>query len=151
MMRPKVAIATDHRGVSLKNALAEYLKKKNFNVIDCGAFSEESCDYPDFIFAAAEKVAQKECHRAIGICYTGIGSTIAANKVKGVRAALCQNIEQARLARSHNDANMLILGAGFLPQDIVFLLVDAWLDTPFEKGRHEIRVNKIKAYEEKHH
>ncbi|HRY85949.1 MAG TPA: RpiB/LacA/LacB family sugar-phosphate isomerase, partial [Candidatus Omnitrophota bacterium] len=95
MVKPKIAIATDHRGVQLKSALIDYLKKKNFEVIDCGAFSDESCDYPDFIFAAAEKVAKKECHRAIGICYTGIGSAIAANKVAGIRAALCQNIEQA--------------------------------------------------------
>jgi ribose 5-phosphate isomerase B len=151
MMKPKIAIATDHRGVQLKNALIDFLKNKNFDVIDCGAFTDESCDYPDFIFAAAEKVASKECQRAIGICYTGIGSTIAANKVDGVRAALCQNIEQARLSRGHNDANMLILGAGFLPQDIILPLVDTWLNTPFERGRHEVRVNKIKAYEKKHH
>jgi ribose 5-phosphate isomerase B len=151
MMKPKIAIATDHRGIQLKNALIDFLKNKNFEVIDCGAFTDESCDYPDFIFAAAEKVANKECHRAIGICYTGIGSAIAANKVVGVRAALCSNIEQARLSRGHNDSNMLILGAGFLPQDIIFPLVDTWLNTPFERGRHEVRVNKIKAYEKKYH
>ncbi len=150
MVKPKIAIATDHRGVQLKNLLIDYLKNKNFDVVDCGAFSDESCDYPDFIFAAAEKVAKKECHRAIGICYTGIGSAIAANKVAGIRAALCQNIEQARLSRCHNDSNMLILGAGFLPQDIIFPLVDTWLNTPFERGRHEVRVNKIRAYEQKH-
>lgn len=150
MMKPKIAIASDHRGVKMKQALTDYLKSKNFDVIDCGAFSEESCDYPDFIFEAAEKVAKKECHRAIGICYTGIGSAIAANKVCGVRAALCQNIEQARLSRGHNDSNMLILGAGFLPQDMLYPLVDTWLNTPFERGRHEVRVNKIRAYEQKH-
>lgn len=149
MVKPKIAIATDHRGVNMKKAIIEHLKSKNFEVIDCGAFSEVSCDYPDFIFAAAEKVARKECHRAIGICYTGIGSAIAANKVRGVRAALCQNIEQARLSRGHNDANMLILGSGFLPQDMLFPLIDTWLNTAFERGRHEVRINKIKAYEEK--
>ncbi len=151
MVKPKIAIACDHRGVKMKNALIQHLKSKNFEVVDCGSFSEESCDYPDFIIAAAEKVAKKECHRAIGICYTGIGSAIAANKVHGVRAALCHNIEEARLSRGHNDSNMLILGAGFLPQDIVFPLLDTWLNTPFERGRHEVRVNKIKAYEQKHH
>jgi ribose 5-phosphate isomerase B len=150
MMKPKIAIATDHRGIQLKTALIDFLKNKNFEVIDCGTFTEESCDYPDFIFAAAEKVANKECHRGIGICYTGIGSAIAANKVCGIRAALCSNIEQARLSRCHNDSNMLILGAGFLSQDIIFPLVDTWLNTPFERGRHEVRVNKIKAYEKKH-
>ena len=151
MVKPKIAIACDHRGFSTKYALIEYLKNKNFEVIDCGTDSEESCDYPDFIFKAAEKVAQKECHRAIGICYTGIGSAIAANKVHGIRAALAQNIEQARLSRAHNDSNMLILGAGFLPQDMLFPLVDAWLNTPFDRGRHEIRIEKIKSYERKHH
>ena len=150
MMKPKIAIATDHRGLQLKKALIDLLTNKNFNVIDCGTFTEESCDYPDFIFEAAEKVASKDCHRAIGICYTGIGSAIAANKVDGVRAALCQNIEQARLSRCHNDSNMLILGAGFLPQDIIFPLVDTWLNTPFERGRHEVRVNIIRAYEQMH-
>ncbi len=151
MVKPKVALASDHRGVQMKNALIEHLKNKNFDVVDCGSFTEDSCDYPDFIIAAAEKVAKKECHRAIGICYTGIGSAIAANKVHGIRAALCQNIEQARLSRGHNDSNMLILGAGFLPQGMLFPLVDTWLNTPFERGRHEVRVNKIKAYEQKHH
>ena len=125
-MKPKIAIAADHRGIHLKSTLIDFLKNKNFDVLDCGAFTDESCDYPDFIFTAAEKVASKECHRAIGICYTGIGSTIAANKVDGVRAALCQNIEQARLSRGHNDSNMLILGAGFIPQDIILPLVDTW-------------------------
>ena len=151
MVKPKVALASVHRGVQMKNALIEHLKNKNFDVVDCGSLTEDSCDYPDFIIAAAEKVAKKECHRAIGICYTGIGSAIAANKVHGIRAALCQNIEQARLSRGHNDSNMLILGAGFLPQGMLFPLVDTWLNTPFERGRHEVRVNKIKAYEQKHH
>ena len=151
MVKPKIAIACDHRGVQMKNALIQYLKKKNFDVMDCGTYSEDSCDYPDFIIEAAEKVSKKECHRAIGICYTGIGSAIVANKVRGIRAALCYNIEQARLSRGHNDSNMLILGAGFLPQDVLFPLVDTWLNTPFERGRHEVRVNKIKSYEQKHH
>lgn len=151
MVKPRIAIACDHRGLQMKNALIDFLQKKNFEVVNCGTDSEESCDYPDFIFQAAEKVAKKECHRAIGICYTGIGSAIAANKVHGVRAALAQNIEQARLSRAHNDSNMLILGAGFLPQDILFPLVDSWLNTPFDRGRHEIRVKKIKSYEQGHH
>ena len=151
MVKPKIAIACDHRGFSMKNALIQYLKNKNFDVIDCGTDSEDSCDYPDYVFKAAEKVEKKECHRAIAICYTGIGSAIAANKVHSVRAALVQNIEQARLSRAHNDSNMLILGAGFLPPDMLFPLVEAWLNTPFDRGRHEIRVNKIRAYEQKHH
>ncbi|OQA57577.1 MAG: putative sugar phosphate isomerase YwlF [Candidatus Omnitrophica bacterium ADurb.Bin277] len=151
MLKPKIALACDHRGLQMKNALIDFLKNKKFEVIDCGTKSEDSCDYPDFMFQAAEKVAKKECHRAIGICYTGIGSAIAANKVRGVRAALVQNIEQARLSRAHNDSNMLILGAGFLPQEILFPLVDAWLKTPFDRGRHEIRVEKIRNYEKGNH
>jgi len=150
-MRPKIAIACDHRGLQMKNALISHLQKKNFNVVDCGTNSEDSCDYPDFMFKAAEMVSKKECLRAIGICYTGIGSAIAANKVLGVRAALAQNIEQARLSRAHNDSNMLILGAGFLPQELLFPLVDAWLNTSFDRGRHEIRVGKIRSYEQQHH
>ena len=151
MVKPKIAIACDHRGFKMKQALSEFLTKKNFELIDCGTTSEDSCDYPDYMFEAAEMVAKKTCHRAIGICYTGIGSAIAANKVHGVRAALASTIEQARLSRAHNDSNMLILGAGFLPQDILFPLVDAWLNTPFERGRHDVRVKKIISYEEEHH
>lgn len=145
----KVALACDHRGFEAKNKVAEFLKQKGYEVTDCGAFSGDSSDYPDFMFPAAEKVASGEAQFAIGICYTGIGSAIAANKVKGVRAALVHSVEEAGLSRAHNDANMLILGSGFLDANLVIPIIDKWLNTPFEGGRHEQRVNKIRTYEQK--
>ncbi len=145
----KIALACDHRGFEAKSNAAEFLKQKNYEVVDCGAFNVSSSDYPDFMFSAAEKVSQGECRFAVGICYTGIGSAIAANKVKGVRAALVHSVEEAQLSRAHNDANMLILGAGFLDSNSLLLIIDKWLNTPFEGGRHEQRVNKIKSYEQK--
>ncbi len=145
----RVALAADHRGYELKERIAAFLKQKKYEVEDCGTYSMESTDYPDYMIKAAEMVQKGSCARAIGICYTGIGSTIAANKVRGVRAALVKSIEEAKLSRAHNDANMLILGAGFLEPGIVFSLVETWLQTPFEGGRHEQRVRKIKDYEQK--
>ncbi len=149
-MKEKIALACDHRGYGFKGKIMKALNAKGYETVDCGTFSEESCDYPDYILAAAEKVQKGECAKAIGICYTGIGSSIAANKVRGVRAALCKNIDEARLSRQHNDANMLILGSGFLDPAILIPLVETWLMTSFEGGRHECRVRKIRDYEEKH-
>lgn len=150
MSEIKVALACDHRGFEAKSKVADFLKQKGYQVSDCGAYNGESSDYPDFMFPAAEKVAKGECRFAIGICYTGIGSAIAANKVKGVRAALVHNVKEAELSRAHNDANMLILGSGFLDSSLVLSIIDKWLNTPFEGGRHEQRVSKIKSYEQKH-
>ncbi|MDD5217250.1 MAG: ribose 5-phosphate isomerase B [Candidatus Omnitrophica bacterium] len=147
-MSQKIALACDHRGFKIKEQLKTYLPSKGFQVVDCGAFSETSVDYPDFIFAAAEKVSRGDCFRAIGICYSGIGSSIVANKVKGIRAALCQHVKEAELSRLHNDSNMLILGSAFVKEDVLIPLVETWLKTPFEGGRHENRVNKIKTYEQ---
>ena len=150
-MKPekKIAFACDHRGFPLKNKILDILGQKQYEVLDCGTDWEESCDYPDFIFAAAEKVGRGECARGIGVCFTGIGSTIAANKVPGVHAALVHSVKEAELSRAHNDSNMLIFGAGFLkPADLAPILA-AWLRTSFEGGRHEKRVNKIKDYERK--
>ena len=146
-----IALACDHRGFEMKKRIASFLEKKGYQVTDCGADSEESSDYPDFILAAAEKISQGICGRGIGICHSGIGSAIAANKVRDVRAALCQSVEEARLSRLHNDSNMLILGSGFIKPEILLSLVEIWLTTPFEGGRHERRVNKIKDYERKHY
>lgn len=134
----------------MKKDILAILKQLDCHVIDCGTNSEESCDYPDFILAAAEMLAQRDCERAVGVCYTGIGSAIAANKVKGVRAALVHNVKEAELSRLHNDANMLILGSGFTEPALLADLLRIWLTTPFEGGRHERRVNKITTYEEKH-
>ena len=146
----KIAVACDHRGFELKEKIIPFLKKKGYAVTDCGTHSTESMDYPDTIFDAAQKLSAGVCDRAIGICHTGIGSSIAANKVRGVRAALVHSPEEAKLSRAHNDANMLILGAGFLDSQNLFPILETWLSIPFEGGRHARRVDKIKAYEQKH-
>ena len=147
-MPKKIAFACDHRGYEIKKPILDYLKSKKYEVIDCGTDSADSVDYPDFMVAAAEKVRDGVCERAIGACYSGIGSTIAANKVCGVRAALVHNVKQAELSRAHNDANMLILGSAFMDPKELIATIEKWLTTPFEGGRHENRVNKIKQYEE---
>ena len=146
----KIALACDHRGFELKESILEILKQKKYEVIDCGTNSADAVDYPDFILKAAEKVAHGECERAIGVCYTGIGSTIAANKVKGVRAALVRSVKEAELSRAHNDSNMLILGAGFVKPAQVKKIIGTWLETPFEGGRHARRIAKITRYEKEH-
>lgn len=145
-----VALAGDHRGYELKNKIMARLQSMGYETKDCGTYSTASADYPDFIFQAAEMVQKGTASRAIGICYTGIGSSIAANKVKGVRAALVKTEEEAQLTRAHNDSNMLILGAGFLEPETALKIVKVWMETPFEGGRHAERVSKIKSYEQKH-
>ncbi len=146
----KVALACDHRGIAIKNEIIQFLKLRGIESLDFGTNSEASCDYPDFIFPAAVSLGKGESQCAIGICYTGIGSVIAANKVKGVRAALVEDVPRARLTRQHNDSNMLILASGFHSNIELMQIVEAWLDTDFEGGRHEHRVRKIESYENKH-
>lgn len=146
-MKVKLAIAADHRGYFLKQQLTPFLKKKRIQVVDVGTDSAESCDYPDYILKAAEAVRRKKVDRAIGICHTGVGSAIAANKVRGVRAALVHKVVEAKLSRAHNDSNMLILGAGFVRPALAKKIVTAWLNTGFEGGRHARRIRKITRYE----
>lgn len=148
MTKIKIALAADHRGFELKERIAQFLKAKGVQVMDFGTHSSESCDYPDYMIQAAEAVRRKKAEKAIGVCYSGIGSAIAANKVPGVRAALVQNRLQAELSRAHNNANMLILGSGFVKPSQVKQIVEAWLKTPFEKGRHLRRIQKISDYEQ---
>jgi len=142
-----IALASDHRGYPLKERLVRHLRARRFRVLDYGTHSESACDYPDFIFKAAGAVRQKRAGRAIAVCHSGIGSTIAANKVKGVRAALVANVEQAMLARAHNDSNMLVLGSGFVTPSAARKIVEVWLRTKFEGGRHARRIDKISRYE----
>jgi len=149
-MSSKIAFGCDHRGFEIKDEVISMLKAKGFDVIDCGTDSADSCDYTDHIFDAALRIKKGECSRAIGVCFTGIGSSIAANKVVGVRASLVRNVKEAELTRAHNDSNMLILGTAFLDKKILAELISKWLETPFEGGRHERRVNKIKKYEQPH-
>lgn len=145
----KVAVASDHRGLKLKNILLEYLKEKGHTVIDFGTYSLESCDYPDYIYPACLAVKDKKADRAIVICYTGIGSCIAANKVKGIRAALVYSIKSARFSRKHNNSNVLVLPSHFFNADYAKKIAACWLKEEFDAGRHARRLKKIQEIEEK--
>jgi RpiB/LacA/LacB family sugar-phosphate isomerase len=144
----KIAIGADHNGLDFKLLLKRHIEEKGHEVVDVGPDTADSVDYPDFAFAAAEMVARGEVDRGILICGSGIGMSMAANKVKGVRAALCLNPEAARLTREHNDANVLALAGWQSDSGDVLDIVDNFLAGVFEGGRHARRVDKIKAYEE---
>lgn len=139
----KISLGCDHGGYDLKEIVKKHLESKEFEIIDVGTYSLDSVDYPDYGSKAAELVAKKEVDKGIVICTTGIGISIAANKVKGIRCALCTNAYMAKMTRLHNDANMLALGAGILGKNLALEIVDTWLDTDFEGGRHIKRVEKI--------
>ena len=145
----KIAIGSDHGGFKLKNALSLYLREKKHCVIDVGCFSEDSCDYPEYSYAVAVLVAGKKADRGIVICKSGIGNSIVANKVKGVRAALCFNIAQAKSSREHNDANILALGALYVNESNAKKTVSAWLKAKTLGTRHARRVRQIKKIEKK--
>ena len=145
----KIAIGCDHAGYQYKEIVKKYLEEKGFEVIDKGTYSEERVDYPIYGEAVANAVASGEADKGIVICGTGIGISISANKVKGIRAALCTNEYMARMARKHNDANVLAFGARVLGIDVALGIVDEFFSTDFEGGRHEKRVNIIKEIEEK--
>lgn len=146
-MKKIIAIGSDHAGFLLKNEIIDYLKSKNLEVIDCGTYSNESCDYPDYAKLVAEKVSAKEADAGILLCGTGIGVSIAANKVKGVRAALVWNSETAALSKKHNDANIICIGARFIASFYAKKIIDAYLNAEFEKGNHQRRVEKISKIE----
>ena len=143
----KIALGCDHGALALKNALIPHLEKKGYEVKDFGTYTYDSCDYPDFAGAAAKAVAAGECDKGIVLCTTGIGVSITANKVKGVRCALLSDKMSARLTRQHNDTNMMALGAAVVGEMLAFEIIDTWLGTEFEGGRHQRRVDKMMAYE----
>ena len=143
----KVALGADHKGYELKEEIEKYLVALGHQITDFGTSSTESVDYPDFGFKVAESVARKEVDFGIAICWTGNGINIVANKVKGVRSALCLNPEMAGFARSHNDANVLALSSKYVSSDLAIKIVDVWLSTKFEGGRHANRLEKIKKHE----
>ena len=145
----KIAIASDHGGFELKEIVKRHLESSGHDIFDAGTDSAKSCDYPDFISVAAERVAQDRAERAVVICTTGIGATITANKINGVRAALCHNLDGVEFSRRHNDANVLALGAKYVKGNEALKMVDLWLATEFEGGRHAKRVDKIMKLEEK--
>ena len=143
----KLSIGSDHGGFAYKEAIKAHLISLGHEVFDCGCFGTESVDYPDFGIAAAELVRDGKADRGIVICTTGIGISIAANKVRGIRCALCGDLKSAEMTRRHNDANMLAMGAGIIPLSLALEITDVWLNTEFEGGRHARRIGKITAYE----
>lgn len=143
----KISIACDHGAYELKERLKAHLLEQGHQVTDCGTNSTESCDYPDFGLAAARLVADGTCERGIVLCTTGIGMSMAANKVKGVRCALCHEPLSAEMTRRHNDANVLAMGAGVTGGNLAERILDVFLSTEFEGGRHQRRVDKVMAAE----
>jgi len=139
----KIALGTDHAGYEYKERIKRHLIEQGHEVKDFGTYSAESCDYPDFIYPAALAVARGECDRAIVMGGSGNGETIVANKVRGIRCAICWNEEGARLSRAHNDANAISIGAWTVPIELALKMIDIWLKTPFDGGRHARRVQKI--------
>ena len=144
----KVSIGCDHGALALKDKMVAHLVALGYDVKDCGTYTGESCDYPDFAALAAHAVASGECEKGIVLCTTGIGVSIAANKVKGIRCALLSDVLSARLTRLHNDTNMMALGAGVVGENLALAIVDTWLTTPFSgDARHQRRIDKVMALE----
>lgn len=139
----KIAFASDHAGFALKNHLMNRAKELGYEVEDFGAFSEESCDYPDFAHPAAEAVENGDCAFGIAMCGTGNGIQMTLNKHQGIRAALCWQLELASLAKEHNNANFLVLPARFITESMADKVMDAYLAAEFEGGRHQRRIDKI--------
>ena len=143
----KIALACDHGALTLKEHLKAYLEGKGYTCEDFGTHTTDSCDYPDFVAPAAKAVAAGECDRGIVLCTTGIGASIAANKIKGIRCALCHETYSAEMTRRHNNANMLAMGAGVTGPNLAERIVDVFLTTEFEGGRHQRRVDKVMELE----
>jgi ribose 5-phosphate isomerase B len=142
-----ILIASDHAGFSLKEKLKAYLSKKGLKTIDLGTYSKERCDYPLFTAKLARAISGGKFNRGILICKSGIGNSIVANRFSGVRAALCYNLKAARLSREHNDSNVLVLGSAFVNKSQAEDIISAWLDTPFQGGRHARRLSIIRKIE----
>ena len=144
----KVSIGCDHGALALKNKVVEFLQKKGYEVVDFGTNTEDSCDYPDFCAAAARAVASGECDRGIVLCTTGIGASIAANKVDGIRCALLSDVWSAKMTRLHNDTNMMAVGAGVIRPRLALKIITTWLETEFSgEERHQRRIDKVMALE----
>ncbi|MBC3804452.1 ribose 5-phosphate isomerase B [Acetobacterium fimetarium] len=146
----KIAIGADHGGVDLKDAVKTYLIEQGLEVEDFGTNSNESCDYPIYGEKVGEAVSFGDCDRGIVICGTGLGISMAANKVPGIRCAVCTNEFMAAMSREHNDANVLALGARVLGEGLAMRIVKVWLDTEFAGGRHQRRIDKIHDIEKKY-
>ena len=144
----KLVIGSDHGGIHLKEVLKQHLAERGIEVSDAGTYTEESCDYPDIAEKVCREITDGNAERGILVCGTGIGMSMAANKVRGIRAALCGDVFSATMSREHNNANVICLGERVLGPGLATCILDAWLDTEFAGGRHERRVNKIMAVEE---
>ena len=144
----KIAIACDHGALALKNKLVSHLSAKGYEVKDFGTHTLDSCDYPDFAAPAAKAVAAGECEKGIVLCTTGIGVSITANKVDGIRCALLSDVMSARMTREHNDTNMMAIGAGVVGEMLALEILDTWLGTEFSHNeRHQRRIDKVMALE----
>ena len=144
----KLLIASDHAGFALKEKLINYLTKKGIAIKDLGTYSKERCDYPEYAYKLAKSIASGKYRRGILICKSGIGNSIVANRVSGVRAALCYNLKAAKLSREHNDSNVLVLGSAFVKPDLAKRMVIVWLNTKFLGGRHLKRLKLINSIEQ---
>lgn len=138
-----IVVVSDHAGFTLKEDIKAFLESEGHNVIDCGTYSKESCDYPDYANTAALTILEGKAERGIFICGTGIGISIAANRHKGIRAALCSDIYSVRLSRQHNNANVLAMGANIVALPLAKEMIKEWLKEVFEGGRHERRICKL--------
>lgn len=144
----KIAIGCDHGALALKNKLVSHLKEKGYEVCDFGTHTPDSCDYPVYAAAAARAVASGECDRGIVLCTTGIGVSIVANKIDGIRCALLHDLKSAEMTRLHNDTNMMALGAGVTEEALAMQMVDVWLETEFSgEERHQRRIDLVMALE----
>ncbi len=143
-----IALGSDHAGYALKKEIEKYLNEKGYETKDYGTYDESSCDYPEFGYKAAKAVANKECEKGILVCGTGVGISIAANKVKGIRCVVCSEPYSALLSRNHNDTNMLSMGSRVVGVELAKMIVDAWLGGEYEGGRHQRRVDIITKIEE---
>ena len=145
----KIAIGCDHGALALKNTVKAHLEKQGYEVCDYGTYTLDSCDYPDFAEKAAKAVASGECEKGIVLCTTGIGISIAANKVKGIRCALLSDVMSARMTREHNDTNMMSIGAAVVGKMLALEIIDTWLGTEFSgEAKHQRRIDKITAIEQ---
>ena len=145
----KIAIGCDHGALELKDLMVSHLEKKGYEVKDFGTYTKDSCDYPEFAAAAAQAVANGECDKGIVLCTTGIGVSITANKIKGIRCALLSDVMSARMTREHNDTNVMAIGAGVVGQMLALEIADTWLGTEFSnEARHQRRIDKVMALED---
>ncbi len=144
----KVSLGADHGGFELKETVKEYLKQHNISFIDCGTENTDACDYADFAVKACELVQKQQVQTALLFCGTGVGISIAANKLKGIRACCCTDVYSAKYTRLHNDANALCLGARVIGEGLAIELIDIFLNTDFQGGHHQSRIDKVSALEE---